>query len=461
MHRSRETHNHTVTVYEKEIRRSRKEAFKSSSGIVKIQEELKATRNGLKMTQATLETEKTKTAKHEQEAFTAQYQLVGMQEEYRKAEERIKVLEQEREGLKHSLKEEEVARIAAEGRIALPPPAEGDDADLLSSPSKSPRKIVHNSDSEKENVVPKKALQLKALQEELSQERRKRQKAQDQVDFMKMECQFQCCSCRIAEQTGKLYVHDSSYLLEMERIKTSVPAQDAAMDIDDPEAQNKNTEPTENNTRTNMAFSPISGTSSDVPGEDLAYEESHLGRDSVLRSTPSIMDDPVVEKSEFIPRPSKEELDSSHTLLQQDPEHGIQSNFSLQTEESPEAADVIVMEPQTPTQYEFRTVTTTTTVPIMFSPAPVKIEQPSSLPSTPKTISHPGQYRMDASPFPSNALKADGTLDREAALELIRQRRGRARSVAMGQATPKKQMIEGNVRRDISAPAMKNQTWTQ
>src|ERR1700760_1100126 len=257
LHRAKETHNHTVAVYEKEIRRSRKEAFKSSSGIVKIQEELKATRNSLKMTQATLDTEKTKTAKHEQEAFTAQYQLVGLQEEYRKAEERIKILEQEREGLKHSLKEEEVARIAAEGRIALPPPAEGDDTDLLSSPTKSPRKIIHNSDSEKENVVPKKALQLKALQEELAQERRKRQKAQDQVDFMKMECQFQCCSCRIAEQTGKLYIHDSSYLLEMERIKTSVPVQDVVMELDDPEIRNENIEPPQNPSGTNTALSPL------------------------------------------------------------------------------------------------------------------------------------------------------------------------------------------------------------
>jgi hypothetical protein len=44
-------------------------------------------------------------------------------------------------------------------------------------------------------------------------------------------------------------------------------------------------------------------------------------------------------------------------------------------------------------------------------------------------------------------------IDREAALEAIRQRRGRARSMAAGQGTPMKQMVvEVKERRDISAP---------
>ena len=43
--------------------------------------------------------------------------------------------------------------------------------------------------------------------------------------------------------------------------------------------------------------------------------------------------------------------------------------------------------------------------------------------------------------------------DREAALQAIRERRGRARSMAEGQGTPMKQMLEGTKeRRDISAP---------
>jgi hypothetical protein len=123
-------------------------------------------------------------------------------------------------------------------------------------------------------------------------------------------------------------------------------------------------------------------------------------------------------------------------------------------------------EPQTPAHYEIRTVTTTTTIPMMFSPMPAaaKLGIGAQHPSTPQTIAHLPRQRDEndapppASPFfPSTALKADGTLDRERALELIRQRRGRARSVAMGHATPGKQMVEGVVRRDISAPTLKTQ----
>jgi hypothetical protein len=435
--------------------------------MVKMQEEFKASRNGLKMTQAALETEKLKSAKHEQEAFTAQYQLVGMQEEYEKAKERIKVLEQERDGLKQNLKEEEVSRIAAEGRIALPPPTEDDDADLLASPSKSPRKFVRSSDSEKENVVPRKAVQLKSLQEELAHEKRLRQRIQDQVEFMKMECQFQCCSCRIAEKSGKSYVHDDSYLQEMERIKTSVPIQDSSMGLDDLESDDPMEEYDANTARAEAAESPTTGTFQHMGKDDELEDETQLGRDSMLRSTPALIDEPRASARGFASKRSSVEADTSHTLLQQEtqshPHPELQTEpkaDALPTEQqlTPEQA---VNEPQTPAQFEFRTVTTTTTVPIMFSPAPAKTERPVSQPSTPKTISHSNQYHLEASPFPSNALKADGTLDREAALELIRQRRGRARSVAMGQATPKKQMIDGNVRRDISAPALKTQTWTR
>jgi hypothetical protein len=72
-------------------------------------------------------------------------------------------------------------------------------------------------------------------------------------------------------------------------------------------------------------------------------------------------------------------------------------------------------------------------------------------PMTPSTIAHaPTNVQSHALGEVSlNALP----IDREAALEMIRQRRGRARSMAMGQSTPGKQMMEGvKERRDISAP---------
>lgn len=232
-------HEHAIKIYESEVKKSRKEAFKAGSSLVKLQEELKATRNSLRITQSGFESEKLKSSKREQEAFTAQYQLVGLQEELEKARELIKVIEEERNTLKTSLREEEVARIAAEGMIALPAMEDGDEEDLLHSPRKSPRKFQRETymDSEdKENIMPKKAVELKALHEELILERRLRERAQEQVEFMKMECQFECCSCRIAEKSGQTYVHDNSYAAEIERIKKLVPQ------IDTPPASEGDTE---------------------------------------------------------------------------------------------------------------------------------------------------------------------------------------------------------------------------
>src|ERR1700712_2892228 len=100
-------HDHAIKIYETEVKKSRKEAFKAGSSLVKMQEELKGTRNSLRITQSGLESEKLKSSKREQEAFTAQYQLVGLQEELDKARELIKVIEEERNTLKTSLHEEE------------------------------------------------------------------------------------------------------------------------------------------------------------------------------------------------------------------------------------------------------------------------------------------------------------------------------------------------------------------
>ena len=102
------------------------------------------------------------------------------------------------------------------------------------------------------------------------------------------------------------------------------------------------------------------------------------------------------------------------------------------------------------TPYLTRTITTTTTIPLHFSPMTPAIGSGKE-PLTPSTVAHApaaartpvlGELALNKLPF-----------DREAALEAIRQRRGRARSMAAGQDTPRKQMFEGVMeRRDISEP---------
>ena len=175
----------------------------------------------------TVEEEK---CKREQEALEADCKLVGAQEELEKVKRHLKVVQEERDTLKTSLKEEEVARIAAEGKIALPgsevqdefgspkktepliqKPAEEspkEHSKVDSSPKKTAplsKKRFWNADCDSDNED-----ELTRTRTELARERKLRKRWHDQIEYMKMECQFKMCSCRRAEKKGETYVHDNS-----------------------------------------------------------------------------------------------------------------------------------------------------------------------------------------------------------------------------------------------------------
>jgi len=476
--REKESFARAQALYEKENKRSRKEAFKCSSALVKMQEELKATRTSLRITQSGFETEKSKSAKREQEAFTAQYQLVAVQEELAKARAQIKIVEEERDALKTSLKEEEVARIAAEGRIALPVSTK-DEEDEFDSPRKSPRKqprIDPDTDN-KENMLPTRAVELKAMQQELDLERRKRERAEMQVDFMKMECQFMCCSCRVAEQHGVQYTHDQSLAKEVDEIKTAlchnltppsshqeddemVDAIDGTTNKPDsiPVADKRSPTPPASpreepeETReaaTGIAFSPTSGTFQRMPPASQVVEAdappaapqpfTEITWNATAPALPSDEKTPLKAKK---PRPLFETLPSTDSNKEN----------HIPTPSPPTSPPTLCASPADPTTPPppFHTAfphtplyrelaLPPTTIPIHFSPAP-----PRTLPATPSTIAQQPSSRE--LPF-----------DREAALEAIRQRRGRARSLANGQATPMRGLVVGvrGERRDCSAPALR------
>ncbi|KAL9065383.1 MAG: hypothetical protein Q9157_007487, partial [Trypethelium eluteriae] len=191
-------------------------------------------RKQLNAAHVNIDIEKAKSTQREQEAFKAEYKSVGLQEDLTKMQERIKIIEEERDALKTSLKEEEVARIAAEGRIALPTSKENQD-DKFASPKKSPAKRrVMDLSEDKENVSPQRAVEIKHFREELAKERSKRMKVEETIEFMKMECQFERCSCRVAEKKGIKYVHDTKLATRMRKLRqaqTKRPSQ-AAEDTD-------------------------------------------------------------------------------------------------------------------------------------------------------------------------------------------------------------------------------------
>lgn len=457
--------------------------------------------------------------------------------------ENFMILEEERDALKTSLKEEEVARIAAEGGIALPVSTNDDDDELLASPRKSPRKATTTSFENKENMAPRSAIELKSLQDELLFEQSRRKNLEEQVDFMKMECQFQICSCRIAELKNASYVHDDSLSSEIDRIKSEMveviheesctlqhEEMEGVTSQDSQEFKSVKEEPAPVE-EPEMVFSPTTGTFRSVPstkpqshdtqsndeveGDVMDHEYDHdqdemrVEEDEAADAEEATQPPPrpiprylariteaSIESSPVAPPPTevntpREDTPPSPTPSSRASVHAIDDNEQAivsdeEEEEEDEEEDAEqsptveepLQEPQTPL-IATRTITTTTTIPLQFSPLP-----PKEFPSTPSTIAHlPSHTRSFSATTPATASKVFSqsqrvvsqhavpdasaeapdfmdrdafvksvAIDREAALEAIRQRRGRTRSVAMKQATPRKQMIE---RRDISAPALK------
>lgn len=434
--RHRETSGSQISVYEKEVRKAKKEAFKSSSAVLKLQEDLKSMRNTLRVAQANLDMEKRKVQQREQETFDAQYQLVAVQEELEKLRTHMKAIEEERDALKTSLHKEEVARIAAEGMIALPPSSHDDD-ELMSSPKKSPKKYdseALSDDKENAGVVTKKMMDTRRMQQELAIERRRREHAEEVTEFLRMECQFNCCNCRTSTLHGTLSLSNAF----------------------------------------NEAMDKIKSTMREVFGQASQEEAAD-----------------VEMEMEQAPEPVAENFERSMTLQHESPEEAIEDDAEPETPKAPHPTpmepeeDVALAEsttkvplapssPQTPAQAQpptpyrqqgsVRTITTTTTVPMHFTPA-----KPS-----PSDHSHHHQnnhhYNLhqdsDAEHIPPTVLSprdrsgSAPTFDREAALAAIAYRRGRAKSIANGHMTPRKQMIEGvsmKERRDISAPALGQQ----
>ena len=160
---------------------------------MKLQEELKSARNAMKMAQADLEQEKERSMKREQEAFAARYQLVGVQEEVCQVQEQLKLVEQERDALRTIAQNEEIARIAAEGRIPLPTLKEDDE---FASPKKGRKSldmitITSSAASEEE---------LDNLRMLMEWEQQRANRAHDRVEFLELECRMNCCISKAAQK---------------------------------------------------------------------------------------------------------------------------------------------------------------------------------------------------------------------------------------------------------------------
>ncbi|KAL4722653.1 hypothetical protein ACLX1H_010534 [Fusarium chlamydosporum] len=530
--RAKETHAHTQALWEKEIRRARKETFKTQSSIVKLQEELKSARTSAKMIDENLKREKARSKVREQEAFEARYQIVGVQEQLDQALERIKLVEQERDAFKTAAKNEEVARIAAEGRIPLPP-QEADDE--FASPQKErkrapkePRMSLSTMD-----IISSEAseAEIEELSIQLQWERQRAERAHEMIEFLQAECHLRCCACSKSgrrtsveaprkkrrssiglEGPNDKVIKLDNRTIEAEKRAASPPR----IQEPQPEPQAKagtkaETEPetqaqpereqyleepprmlpkSRKEPRRSTIFCPKEGIFRTVSEQEAEIieaqrraEESETQRETQAHDESQDVDEVVVEEvvegetfvsdnadierrvsteteqnyRRYARTPSVEppafamlaaERTSLASLLSA-PHNGAHSAPIPQIPTMPDVSEDVLVSPETRphTTNTFYTVTTTTTVPIADDNA----RNSASFNERLRTPSH----NSTGTTFDLSNPALTPTMTREEALAKIRERRGRARSMAQGTMMPARRMVSGPERRDMSAPTGK------
>ena len=487
-------HQHTQLVWEKEIRRQRKEYFKANSSGVKYAEELKTTKDALRTAESSLAAEKERSRAREQEAFAARYQIVGVQEQLEAALEKVKLVEQERDAFKTLAKNEEVARIAAEGCIPLPPPETDDDE--FASPKKEKASlgvadVVSSAASEEE---------IDELTRQVEWERQRADRAQEHVEFLMAECELRCCPCakshrrrsmlsprRLRPQTVELVDAGDLAILSQKaspppKEKTSVAQQREEPREEEPRSEERVLKPKKKSGRRSTIFCPQEGIFRTVSQEEaealgqLPEEETPTKPEPEVEETgeqpaPSA---PTPNPSMYARTPSADPptfallaqertslmslLNAPHNTQRESDAHDLPVIPTMQAPEDRLRHSAPEEESTTPrgtspaanparphTAASFYTVTTTTTIPITDKKRKPSNQTYHRGPPRPPS-------RADEASFDANNPAMTPTMTREQALAQIRERRGRARSAAQGAATPRRQMVEGIERRDMSAP---------
>lgn len=243
----KERRSHERTVFEKEVRKARKEAFRAGSTLVKVQEELKYSRAQVKALKDELKAEREAKDKAKQEAFERAYALAGLTEEMEALKDKLRSMEtnNEREAIEEKTEElrndttpkKPMRSPGARSSTPAPQSLKRDKPDSMDQMSPMRKRVLsgqnmltpniespvklHPSPSRRscipamgsESSYNERAM-IEALKAELLWERRLKNKAEDMVGFLKMECQFKRCSCRLAESDGTHYVHDHEWELQ-------------------------------------------------------------------------------------------------------------------------------------------------------------------------------------------------------------------------------------------------------
>lgn len=163
-----ERHKYAISRYEKEIRKFAKQQFQSSSALVKVQEELKATRTAFKSAQTENNAYRAKESASNDAEFRAQYKLISLQEEYDKLSGKLDKVQKR---LRQSSGLAGTVGTVEDGAMWDP---------------------VNQEEQE--------ATKTSILRYNLSLAQEALQRTEETIEFMRMECKFKCCACRIEEE---------------------------------------------------------------------------------------------------------------------------------------------------------------------------------------------------------------------------------------------------------------------
>lgn len=476
--RARETHETTQKTWEKELRAARKvqkESFKVQSRLVQLQDELRSAKNSITLMKVSVEEGKERTKAREEEAFAAKCEAVSLQEDLANTKEKVKLVEQERDALRTIAKNEEVLRIAAEGQIPLP-----------SSPQKksrpeatSPGRFTTSAASEEE---------LEELKWKMQWERKRLERAFELIDFMKAECQFKCCSCRIAG-TAADYIENGVQATETHKnhqqhqhsndcSSSSAKAQQEKPERTSLSASTEATEQEVEEDETTTIFIPSEGIFRTMVSP--AKKPYQLAQKRPIEKVSSSRPTSSATNKSF-PRARTPSIDPPAPAIQPDLNTSLLSLLgsfdeqAIEDEEDEKTVEVSKEQQKEPesAHKHWQTISTTTRIPL---------KPDTNTPVTARTTKIPlsqgyAVSNINFTTFFNDENKEDvhlrgggglnnltegdsnaiiGTMTKEQALEQIKLRRGRARSIAQGTLTPRKKMCEGvgsYERRDISAPA--------
>ncbi|KAJ5901573.1 hypothetical protein N7495_002101 [Penicillium taxi] len=253
LHSAKERQIQERSIFEKEIRKSRKEAFRASSTVVKLQEELNNAKSETRSLRDDVAAERQSKERAKQESFERAYTIAGLSEELEDLKGKLRSMEAANHASSlqvkaHQMRGQNAGRISiSEGDLAFlatprrpkraaeddfrTPASEYESADAhQDTPPKRQRlsEIMPAADMDIEVTNDPSGLNFEAmeeLQDELDIERRRRVDAEEMITFMNIECQFKRCSCRVAEREGRRYVFDADYFNNIQRPQLNADTQ--------------------------------------------------------------------------------------------------------------------------------------------------------------------------------------------------------------------------------------------